>query len=231
MLLHMYIPIPTIIFLLQISILLTLKIECITRTKFQVCITLKHHFRELLLKNSFPSNSTIEEQAQPFPDGHISFIFMVKHFLAFWESSWLVQLSRWRFWVPWLLVRGWPLCLTAFSPIHRGTGLPGVEPHWHDPFPDVGWRCGVHPPAHAGEVSQQEELTWNWVSLLLRGQLWEAQRQIHVYGNDWEQTFSLICVSSQIGGFVTRRMFCSVVVHVCRGMSGKNFTSLLPISH
>lgn len=68
-----------------------------------------------------------------------------------------------------LLVRGWPLCLTAFSPAHRGIGLPGVESHWCDPFPDVGWRFGIYPLAHAGEVSQQEELTWNWVSLASPG--------------------------------------------------------------
>lgn len=63
---------------------------------------------------------------------------------------------------------GWPLALSA-SPVHRGPGLPGAEPHWHDPFRDVGWRCGVHPLAHAGEVSQQEELTWNCASLASPG--------------------------------------------------------------
>lgn len=30
------------------------------------------------------------------------------------------------------------------------------------------------------------------------------------------------------GGFVIRQVFCSVGVYVCKGMSVKNFTSLLP---
>ncbi|XP_048783740.1 hydroxysteroid 11-beta-dehydrogenase 1-like protein isoform X3 [Lagopus muta] len=31
-------------------------------------------------------------------------------------------------------------------------GLPGAEPHWHFPFPDVGWRCGAQPLAHGGKI-------------------------------------------------------------------------------
>lgn len=56
---------------------------------------------------------------------------------------------------------GEPPYFTVFSPVHRGAGLPSVKPHWQFPFPDVEWRCGIHPLAHAGEDSQQEELIWN----------------------------------------------------------------------
>ncbi|PKK19449.1 hydroxysteroid (11-beta) dehydrogenase 1-like, partial [Columba livia] len=35
-----------------------------------------------------------------------------------------------------------------------GTGLPGAQPHRCEPVPDVGWRCGIHSPAHAGEFLQ-----------------------------------------------------------------------------
>ncbi|XP_064898264.1 hydroxysteroid 11-beta-dehydrogenase 1-like protein isoform X3 [Columba livia] len=37
-----------------------------------------------------------------------------------------------------------------------GTGLPGAQPHRCEPVPDVGWRCGIHSPAHAGETAQRE---------------------------------------------------------------------------
>lgn len=42
---------------------------------------------------------------------------------------------------------------------------------------------------------------------LLLGQLWEAQRQMQVYGNGCEKCFYFIL----FGGFVTRQVFCSVV--------------------
>lgn len=118
------------------------------------------------------------------------------------------------------LVGGWPLGLTAFSPIRRGTGLPGVEPHWHDPFPDVGWRCGIHPLAHAGEVSQQEELTWNWVSLV-SGTAWKLKSKFKSIAMVENSPFiSFMFQVKWFGGFVTRQVFCSVCMYVCRGMSG-----------
>lgn len=55
--------------------------------------------------------------------------------------------------VPWL---GGGLALPAFPPPRRGTGLPGAQPHRCEPVPDVGWRCGIHSPAHAGETAQRE---------------------------------------------------------------------------
>lgn len=87
---------------------------------------------------------------------------MVKHFPAFWRSgsALLAFLSS--------LVDGQgmgPLS-DCFFCCPRGPGLPRAEPHRHEPFPGVDWRCGIHPLAHAGEASQ---LSWNGVSLASPG--------------------------------------------------------------